>query len=382
MNAAIEIRQLRKRYGHRVAVHELDLTVRPGTVFGLIGPNGAGKTTTLRTLVDVIRPSSGMVRVLGDDPREGGAALRRRIGYVPGELHLEGRASGHRTLSFYARASGTGDAADTMRRARDLADRLGVDLGRPVRTLSKGNKQKVGLIQAFMHRPELLILDEPTSGLDPLVQREFLTMVREARDAGQTVLLSSHVLSEIQQTADEVAVLANGRIVADGAVSALRLGSIRRVRAAVAADTLAARRALDGIPGLTGVELGEADGILHLSGTIEGAIDPFVKALAAFEVRDLSVEEPDLEESVLRLYGQGSSSAAAHSASKPTPAAETHHERRRGRWASTREVGLDAGADAGADADADADAKAEREHDADAARPTSRRARREPRSGR
>lgn len=313
MSDAVEIRKLHKRYGRRVAVHELDLTVRPGTVFGLIGPNGAGKTTTLRTLVDVIRPSSGDVRVLGAEPRRGGAALRRRIGYVPGELHLEGRASGHRTLSFYAQVSGTRDTAGTLRTAHDLADRLGVDLGRPVRTLSKGNKQKIGLIQAFMHRPELLILDEPTSGLDPLVQREFLAMVREARDAGQTVLLSSHVLSEIQQTADEVAVLANGRVVADGDVSSLRLGSIRRVRAELVADAATARPALDSLPGLTGLELRDADGVLQLSGTVEGAIDPFVKALARFDVRDLSVEEPDLEESVLRLYGRAASLAPSSS---------------------------------------------------------------------
>ncbi|MFJ4998722.1 ABC transporter ATP-binding protein [Microbacterium sp. NPDC088619] len=312
MTDTIEIDRLNKRYGSRIALHELELRVRPGTVFGLIGPNGAGKTTTLRTLVDVIRPSSGSVRVLGEDPRHGGAALRRRIGYVPGELHLEGRSSGHRMLGFYAQVSGSRDSAATLRTGRELADRLGLDLSRPVRTLSKGNKQKVGLIQAFMHRPELLILDEPTSGLDPLVQREFLQMVREAKDAGQTVLLSSHVLSEIQQTADEVAVLANGRVVADGDVASLRLGSIRRVRAELSAtDAAAARAAFDRVPGLSGIDASDADGILQLSGTIDGAIDPLIKVLARFEVRDLTVEEPDLEESVLRLYGDPAARAAS-----------------------------------------------------------------------
>jgi len=320
MTDTIEIHALHKRYGRNVAVQQLDLRVRPGTVFGLIGPNGAGKTTTLRTLVDIIRPSSGSVRVLGDDPRHGGPGLRRRIGYVPGELHLEGRASGHRLLAFYAEVSGrAGGTASVLRTARELADRLGVDLDRPVRTLSKGNKQKVGLIQAFMHRPELLILDEPTSGLDPLVQREFLTMVREARDAGQTVLLSSHVLSEIQQTADEVAVLANGRIVADGDVASLRLGSMRRVRVRIGGtDAAAVRAAFERVPGIEGVDAApapggaDADGI-RLSATIEGAIDPFVKALAQYDVHELTVEEPDLEESVLRLYGDSSSSAGGRS---------------------------------------------------------------------
>ena len=317
MSDTVEIDRLHKSYGRRIALHELDLHVRPGTVFGLIGPNGAGKTTTLRTLVDIIRPSSGSVRILGEDPRHGGAALRRRIGYVPGELHLDGRASGHRMLAFYAQVSGTRDSASTLRRGRELADRLGVDLSRPVRTLSKGNKQKIGLIQAFMHRPELLILDEPTSGLDPLMQREFLQLVREAKEAGQTVLLSSHVLSEIQQTADEVAVLAGGRVVADGDVASLRLGSIRRVRAEIATtDAAAARAGFDRVPGLTGLDTHEVDGILHLAGTVDGAIDPFIKALAPFEVRDLTVEEPDLEESVLRLYGASATPASARPATR------------------------------------------------------------------
>jgi ABC-2 type transport system ATP-binding protein len=314
MSDAIEISQLHKRFGTHTALQSLDLRVKPGTIFGLIGPNGAGKTTTLRTLVDIIRPTSGTARVLGEDPRRGGAALRRRIGYVPGELRLEGRVTGRRLLAFYAEVSGP-VAPDA---ARDLADRLGVDLSRPVHTLSKGNKQKLGLIQAFLHRPELLILDEPTSGLDPLVQREFLQLVREARDAGQTVLLSSHVLSEIQQTADEVAVLANGRIVAEGDVASLRLGSVRRVRAAIAtADAAATATRFAQLPGLTGLETREGDGILHLSGTVDGAIDPFVKALAPFDVRDLTVEEPDLEESVLRLYGEASASAPPAAADPP-----------------------------------------------------------------
>ncbi|WEK61654.1 MAG: ABC transporter ATP-binding protein [Candidatus Microbacterium colombiense] len=301
MSAAIEITGLHKKYGHHTALHRLDLRVAPGTVFGLIGPNGAGKTTTLRTLVDIIRPTSGTALVLGEDPRRGGAALRRRIGYVPGELHLDGRVTGHRLLAFYAEVSGPVAPGA----AQQLAERIGVDLTRPVHTLSKGNKQKLGLIQAFMHHPELLILDEPTSGLDPLVQREFLQMVREARDAGQTVLLSSHVLSEIQQTADEVAVLADGRIVADGDVASLRLGAVRRVRASIAStDAAGIHSSFASVPGFGGVEAQSRDGLVHLSGTVDGAIDPLLKHLARFEVRDLTIEEPDLEESVLRLYGE------------------------------------------------------------------------------
>lgn len=353
MNDTIDVRALHKRYGRNVALHELDLRVRPGTVFGLIGPNGAGKTTTLRTLVDVIRPSSGTVRVLGEEPRRGGAALRRRIGYVPGELRLEGRASGHRLLAFYAEVSGApGGAAKVLRTAGELADRLGVDLARPVRTLSKGNKQKVGLIQAFMHRPELLILDEPTSGLDPLMQREFLQLVRDAREAGQTVLLSSHVLSEIQQTADEVAVLSAGRIVAAGDVASLRLGSMRRVRVRIAgSDAAAARAAFEPIPGveeLTATPDGES---MLLSATIEGAIDPFVKALAQHEVHELTVEEPDLEESVLRLYGDaapsGTSAGSATDSRRRHTAAPPAHESPRPEPAADSATGTSTGSATG-----------------------------------
>src|SRR5690554_2270824 len=176
MTVAIETRALSKRYGPTAALAGLDLKIEPGEVFGLIGPNGAGKTTAMRLMLDIIRPSSGSARVLGKAPREGGAQLRRRIGFLPGELRLEGRARAGELLEHFARISGpVAPGAITQ-----LAERLGLDLSRPAGKLSKGNKQKVGLVQAFMHRPELLILDEPTSGLDPLVQQEFLAMVREA----------------------------------------------------------------------------------------------------------------------------------------------------------------------------------------------------------
>lgn len=299
MSHAIETIELKKNYGSHAAIRGLSITVEPGTVFGLIGPNGAGKTTTLRMLLDVIRPSSGLARVLGETPQAGGPALRRRIGYVPGELRLEGRIRGRSLLRHYAEISGKVEPGAVD----DLADRLGVDLNREVRKLSKGNKQKLGLIQAFMHRPELLVLDEPTSGLDPLVQREFLAMVREARANGQTVLLSSHVLSEIQQTADYVAVLSDGLIVAEGDVAALRLGRIRRVRASITGSTAASLRdELEQVPTLRDIEVTGAE-IVRVTATIDGDIDPLVKTFARHSVLDLAVEEPDLEESVLQLYG-------------------------------------------------------------------------------
>ncbi len=300
MTAAITTEGLHKRYGARTALHALDLTVETGSVFGLIGPNGAGKTTTLRMLLDIIRPTAGRARVLGHDPRQGGPALRRRNGFIPGELRLEGRVRARTLLGHYADISGPVERGAIA----ELAERLDVDLSRQVRSLSKGNKQKLGLIQAFMHRPELLVLDEPTSGLDPLVQREFLRMVREARDNGQTVVLSSHVLSEIQQTADRVAVLSEGRVVAEGDVESLRLATLRRVRAGLrAAEVAAVRDALDRLPAVTESEVFEGD-VIRITATIDGDIDPLIKLLAGFEVVDLAIEEPDLEESVLSLYGK------------------------------------------------------------------------------
>lgn len=299
MAPAVETIDLTKQYGTHRAVHGLNITVEPGTVFGLIGPNGAGKTTTLRTLLDIIRPSSGTARVLGQSPRHGGPALRRRIGYIPGELRLEGRVQGRRLLRHYGEISGP--VAPGL--VEELAERLGLDLDRVVRTLSKGNKQKLGLIQAFMHRPELLVLDEPTSGLDPLVQQTFLEMVREARAAGQTVVLSSHVLSEIQQTADHVAVLNEGRIVAEGPVASLRLGRIRRVR--VTLDGVLPARVQAELGDLTGLRdlVVTGDGPVDVTATVDRGIDQFVKLLSRYHVLALTVEEPDLEESVLQLYG-------------------------------------------------------------------------------
>ncbi len=301
MPPVIETRALTKRYGSRTAVDSLDLSVQPGCVFGLIGPNGSGKTTTLRMLLDIIRPSSGQALVLGVPPRAGGPALRRRIGYIPGDLRLNGRASGRTLLEHFAQISAPVPAG----RFETLAERLGLDLTRPLRSLSKGNRQKLGLVQAFMHDPDLLVLDEPTSGLDPLVQREFLEMVAEARAAGRTVLLSSHVLSEIQHSADQVAVLSLGKVVAQGDVASLRLNRLRHVRASVAAlpateSTLEKDLAAAGLQGT----VTRQEGTAHVQGTLEGGVDTFIKVLSRHRVLDLSVEEPDLEESVLRLYGR------------------------------------------------------------------------------
>ncbi|WP_022893458.1 ABC transporter ATP-binding protein [Agromyces subbeticus] len=297
---AITTRGLVKRYGSRTALHGIDLDIARGNVFGVIGPNGAGKTTTMRLLLDIIRPSGGELRVLGESPRSGGAALRQRIGYLPGELHLATRARGRDFLAHYAEISGP----VRLGVVDSLAERLGLELGRPVRSLSKGNKQKLGLVQAFMHEPELLVLDEPTSGLDPLVQQEFLTMLREAKERGQTVFLSSHVLSEIQQAADEVAVLRAGRIVQVSTVAQLRESAVRRVRvvvpepsAALVADTL------ERLPGITGVRrVADRPRAAAFEAQLDAHVDTFVKAVGRHELIDLTIEEPELEQAVLGLY--------------------------------------------------------------------------------
>lgn len=299
MATAVSARSLTKRFGRREVLHGIDFEVETGTVFGVIGPNGAGKTTTMRCLLDIIRPSGGEIRVLGIDPRLGGPGLRRRIGYLPGELFLEGRVTGRKLLAHYQAISGPVPPG----RIDWLAERLGLDLDRHTRQLSKGNKQKLGLVQAFMHQPELLVLDEPTSGLDPLVQQEFHAMVREAKHRGQTIFLSSHVLSEVQQTADTVAILRDGRIITVESVEGLREGAVRHVRFTThgipASDAVAL---LSGVPGVGQVEVLEADGSVTLSAVLEGAIQPLVRMLGSLELTDLVLDEPDLEEAVLKMY--------------------------------------------------------------------------------
>ncbi|MEX1270903.1 MAG: ABC transporter ATP-binding protein, partial [Acidimicrobiia bacterium] len=207
---AIQTHGLTKRYGDTLALDGLDLEVHAGEVFGFLGPNGAGKTTTIRLLLDVLRPTEGSATVLGLDPRSDGLELRKRVGYLPGDFVVDGRQSPREFLTYLANLRG-GLPPSVY---ETLAERLGLDLDSRIGTLSKGNRQKVGLTQAFMHEPELLILDEPTSGLDPVVAREFLMMVREARNSGQTVFMSSHVLSEVQSTADRAGIIRKGKLIA------------------------------------------------------------------------------------------------------------------------------------------------------------------------
>jgi ABC-2 type transport system ATP-binding protein len=299
---AVRTENLIKLYGRHQALAGLDLEVRPGEVFGFLGPNGAGKTTTIRLLLDLLRPTRGRVRVLGSDPRTGGARLRRRLGYLPGELRLEGRQTAGELLAFLANLRGGVDPG----RIRQLAERLELDLSRPIRELSKGNRQKVGLVQAFMGDVELLLLDEPSSGLDPLLQQEFMAMVREARAQGRTVFLSSHVLAEVEHVADRVGILRAGRLVATEAIEVLRRRAVRRVEIRFDHPVPAAA-----FQHLAGVRQVATDGEV-LRCVVEGRADALVKAAAQFPVVSLLSHEPDLEEIFLTYYDaeRGASRAA------------------------------------------------------------------------
>jgi ABC-2 type transport system ATP-binding protein len=292
---AVRASGLVKRYGTVEAVRGIDLEVRTGEVFGFVGPNGAGKSTTIRCLLDLIRPTAGSIEILGQDPRREGVAVRHRIGYVPGELRLPERMTSRQLVTSVSRLRGGLDET----RVAAIADRLRIDLDRPTRDLSSGNRRKVALLLAFAPTPDLLVLDEPTSGLDPLMQHEFLRMVAEAREGGATVFLSSHVLSEVQRAADRVAVLRAGRIVTQGTVDELRGRARQRIEAWFAEDVDALD--LRSIPGLEDVVVEDR----RLAATLTGAVDPVLQVLARHRVTSLVLEEPNLEDAFLDLYGDG-----------------------------------------------------------------------------
>jgi ABC-2 type transport system ATP-binding protein len=289
---AVRAEQLTKFYGASRGVVDLDFEVRQGEVFGFLGPNGAGKTTTIRLLLDLIRPSKGRAEILGLDARRDAVAIRRRIGYLPGDLRLYERLTGRELLEFFGhlrRLGGLGEAPD-------LAERLDVELDRPLQDLSRGNRQKVGLVQAFMHRPDLLILDEPTSGLDPLIQQVFYDLVREATGEGRTVFLSSHNLAEVQHIADRVGLVKEGELRLVETVETLRARAVTRVEATFKgvppADAFAA------VPGAREVERHGNRVVLSL----QGSADPLVKALSHYTVLALDSHEADLEDVFLSLY--------------------------------------------------------------------------------
>jgi ABC-2 type transport system ATP-binding protein len=295
MTAVIETEKLTKSYGEHRGIIDVDLTVNQGEVFGFLGPNGAGKTTTIRTALDLIRPTSGRALVFGIESSVDPVAIHRRIGYIPGEFTLYDRLTGGQTIQYFANLRGGVDAAYQ----RSLIERFDIDPKRKYKELSKGNKQKIGLVIALQHQPELLILDEPTSGLDPLVQQSFYELVREARDEGRTVFLSSHILSEVERTADRVAIIREGRLVKVGSVESLRDLAHHQVELRFSGPVPAAE--FQALPGVS--EVVADDHVLRMR--VSGAITPVVQAAARYELLDFVSREPTLEETFLAEYGQG-----------------------------------------------------------------------------
>jgi ABC-2 type transport system ATP-binding protein len=295
MNAtpALSIQSLRKLYGDVEALRGIDLQVQRGEIFGFLGPNGSGKTTTIRCLLDLIRPSAGTIRVLGINPQEDPVAVRARVGYLPGELRLDDNLTAEAILRYFGQLRGNRLDWGFV---RQLAERLDLDLKRQIKNFSKGNKQKVGVVQALMHRPELLLLDEPTSGLDPLVQQEVLRLIKQAQAEGATIFFSSHILSEVQEVSERVAIIRRGEIVEVANTASLINRALRRVAIRFTHPTDGGGLAT--VPGVTVLAQDEMGVRLQ----VEGEMNPLIRALAAYDISDFDTERPSLEEIFLAYY--------------------------------------------------------------------------------
>jgi ABC-2 type transport system ATP-binding protein len=292
MTAVIETEKLTKSYGPHRGIVDVDLQVTEGEAFGFLGPNGAGKTTTIRTLLDHLRPSSGRATIFGIDTTEDPVAIHRRIGYLPGEFVLYDKLTGGDTIDYFANLRGNVDRAYQAR----LIERLDIDPKRKFKEYSKGNKQKIGLVVALQHRPDLLMLDEPTSGLDPLIQQEFFSVIREAKDEGRTIFMSSHILGEVERTCDRVAIIRDGRLTRIDRVAALRDMAHHQVELRFTGAAPLAE--FEGMPGVS--DLVSDDHTLRMR--VSGPITPVVKVAARHELLDFVSREPTLEEIFLAEY--------------------------------------------------------------------------------
>ena len=291
--AAITLESLTKSYGKARGIIDLDLEVKAGEVFGFLGPNGAGKTTTIRTLLDLIRPTSGTATVLGLDAQKDSLEIRTRTGYLPGELALYEAMTVHESLDYLCALRGGAGSGSIL----ELSDRFELDLTRKIKDLSTGNKQKVGVIQAFGHEPELLILDEPTVGLDPLMQQNVYHLIDIAHDEGRTVFLSSHVLPEVERIAERVGIIRKGELIEVATVDELKDRAVRvvEVRFGGVGPT---EQTLMNIANVVSVQKRRTTTRIR----IEGSMDALVKAVAGYEVIAMRSEEADLEEVFLDLY--------------------------------------------------------------------------------
>ncbi len=289
-DAAIRTVGLTKFYGSNRGIEDVDLAVRPGEIFGFLGPNGAGKSTTIRALLDLIRPTSGQAQVLGMDAQRDSVAVRAVVGYLPGEASFYEELSGIAFLDLLAQV---GNRPAELRAG--LLERLDLDASRRIARYSRGMKQKLAVVAALQHDPEVLILDEPTSGLDPLVQQEFYAILREFSVKGRTVFFSSHVLSEVERLCDRVAVIREGRIVTVDEIAELREKMVRRMTVTFAGPVPAEQIA---VAGTSVVETVGNTVTLNVG----AGLDALLKRIAGFEVVDLEYERPNLEETFLELY--------------------------------------------------------------------------------
>jgi ABC-2 type transport system ATP-binding protein len=292
--AVVAAERLTKFYGRHRGVEDVTFSVHRGEVFGFLGPNGAGKTTTMRTLLDFLRPTRGRASVFGLDTRRDSEEIRARVGYLPGELALYEDMNGRDHLRYLGHLRG--GVEDRV--IDELAARLDCDLSRRIGELSRGNKQKIGLIQAFMHRPPLLILDEPTAGLDPLLQHQVHGLIGEARAEGRTAFLSSHILPEVEALCDRVGIIREGRLAAVERIDGLKARALRRVE--IHFDGPVPAEQFRTLPGVRDVVA--ADGVVRC--TVTGALDPVIKAAAGHTVVNVVSHEPSLEEIFLAFYGE------------------------------------------------------------------------------
>lgn len=292
MDSVISIRNLTKNYGKNVAIQGINLDVMRGEIFGYLGPNGSGKTTTIRTLLDFIRPTKGVVSVLGLDSRADSAQIRKRIGYLPGDIALYEKMNGRQLLKYIDGLRGGLDWNFVIQ----LAERFEANIDQPIRTLSRGNKQKIGLIQAFMHAPELVIMDEPTNGLDPLMQQEFYRLVEETNKKGATIFVSSHIVPEIERLCSKVGIIRKGELVAVEEVEKLKEKALRKITFVF--DMPISKEEFESLPGVRDVEVeGTA-----LKCTIKGPVDAVVKAASWHKVIKIISDDGNLEEIFLDFY--------------------------------------------------------------------------------
>jgi ABC-2 type transport system ATP-binding protein len=299
--SAIRTTRLSKDYGLGRGLFDLDLEVRPQEVFGYLGPNGAGKTTTIRLLMGMIRPTAGSSHIFGLDCERDSVAVKRKVGYLPGDVPQFGSLRGKEVVAYLGGMRGGVDP----KIVRAIAERFDLDLSRRFREYSSGNKQKLGILLAFMHRPDLLVLDEPTSGLDPLNQQEFYSLLDEARDGGATVFLSSHVLSEVERVCDRVGIIRSGRLVRVAHLDELRRIRVHTIELEFAPGARVPEAEIRAAAGVEDVIVDDR----RVNCTLRGDFEPLLDAIRESAVTDMVSTEPSLEEVFLSYYSDGAPKA-------------------------------------------------------------------------